>query len=68
MRINIGTADRTYEATASKVTSPAMLITTFISRVMRKIPIIPAVPREKAMGIPKTRNISNAKKGNNRST
>jgi hypothetical protein len=67
MRMNIGTADKTYEATASNVTSPTILISTFKSPVSKKIPIIPAVPREKAMGIPKIKNINRAAKGSNKS-
>jgi hypothetical protein len=66
-RMNIGTADKTYEETASKVTSPTILISTFTSPVINKIPIIPAAPREKAMGMPKIKNINRAAKGSNKS-
>jgi hypothetical protein len=65
--MNIGTADKTYEATASNVTSPTILISTFTSPVINKIPIIPAVPREKAMGMPKIKKINKAAKGSNKS-
>jgi hypothetical protein len=67
MRMNMGIADRTYEATASKVTNPTMLINTVKSFVINKMPMAPATPREKAMGIPRIKNISRQIKGSSKS-
>jgi hypothetical protein len=66
MRMNMGIADRTYEATASKVTNPTMLINMDKSLVITKMPMTPATPREKAMGIPKLKNISKHTKGSSK--
>jgi hypothetical protein len=67
IRMNIGTADKTYEETASNVTSPTILISTFSSPVINRIPIAPEAPREKAMGIPKIKRINKATKGSSKS-